>query len=503
MWRCRRQGSPHTEDKMFWQLDLHCQTLALLANRQLFGHLTDTLPHYQLNSQISSEICNMQLRQISLLSAVMPAMALAGGDTYFTGDGTSYTLGQVSAGNCNFMYDPGVGDNYAALNNEQWDSTHNCGRCAEVSCDDARCSDTTSTQVVYIVDRCPECKQGDLDLSPTVFKTLTGSDPSRYTIKWKFVDCPVSGNIEYCTKSGSSSSWLAIQPANFANGVASMKIANQDVTMVDSCYYYLLNGGSNVDMSAVSVELTSFSGETVTETLSLTADNCTEGTSNFGASTTQQSSTQQSSTSQTAPAPTTAPTVAPTTAPPTTPAPVPTTAAPTATTATPTSYSSSSSSQTQTQQTSYTFTSSSASQSQTQQSEVSNYFNRLTNSSSSTTYKAGKVTAADESGSDVSILQSSEAGVEKTSSVQQQDDETDDTKQASTKSAAKSSGTSPVVVALIVLAVVGGIALAAVAYVVKKKKLDDKRIDRDEAMIRSFDTFSSPVEINATNIAKI
>ncbi|EEY53884.1 uncharacterized protein PITG_07523 [Phytophthora infestans T30-4] len=368
-------------------------------------------------------------RQISFLSIVMPVMALAGGDTFFTGDGTSYTLGQVSAGNCNFMYDPGVGGNYAALNNEQWESTHNCGRCAEVSCDDPRCSDTTSTQIVYIVDRCPECKQGDLDLSPTVFKALTGSDPSRYTIKWKFVDCPVSGNVQYCTKSGSSSSWLAIQPANFANGVASMKIANQDVTMVDSCFYYLLNGGSNVDMSAVSVELTSVSGETITQTLSLIADNCTEGT---------------------------------------------------------------------------------ASQSQTQQSEVSNYFNTLTNNSASTTYKAGKVTAADDSGSGVSILQSSEAGVEKTPSTQQQDDTDDtkqtagsDTKQANTKSAADSSGTSPVVVALIVLAVVGGIALAAIAYVVKKKKLDDKRIDRDEAMIRSFDTFSSPIEINATNIAKI
>ncbi|KAI9982582.1 hypothetical protein PInf_008554 [Phytophthora infestans] len=453
----------------------------------------------------------------------MPVMALAGGDTYFTGDGTSYTLGQVSAGNCNFMYDPGVGSNYAALNNEQWESTHNCGRCAEVSCDDPRCSDTTSTQIVYIVDRCPECKQGDLDLSPTVFKALTGSDPSRYTIKWKFVDCPVTGNVQYCTKSGSSSSWLAIQPANFANGVASMKIANQDVTMVDSCFYYLLNGGSNVDMSAVSVELTSVSGETITQTLSLIADNCTEGTSNFGASTTQQSSTP---TSQTAPTPTTAaptptpstaaPTPTPTTAPPATPAPAPTTATPTTTTATPTSYtfasSSASQSQTQTQQTSYTFTSNSASQSQsqTQQSEVSNYFNTLTNNSASTTYKAGKVTAVDESDSGVSILQSSEAGVEKTPSTQQQDDTDDtkqtassDTKQANTKSAADSSGTSPVVVALIVLAVVGGIALAAIAYVVKKKKLDDKRIDRDEAMIRSFDTFSSPIEINATNIAKI
>eukprot|EP00644_Phytophthora_capsici_P002701 jgi/Phyca11/105991/e_gw1.11.255.1 len=219
-------------------------------------------------------------RQLSVLATGIP-MALAGGDSYFTGDATSYTLGQVSAGNCNFMYDPGVGDNYAALSSEQWDSTLNCGRCAEVSCADSRCSDTTSTQTVYFVDKCPECKEGDLDLSPTVFKTLTGSDPSRYSIKWKFVDCPVSGNIQYCTKSGSSSSWLAVQPANFANGVASVQIANQDVTMVDSCYYFLLNGGSNVDISAVDIQLTSISGETITETLSLTSDKCTEGTSNF------------------------------------------------------------------------------------------------------------------------------------------------------------------------------------------------------------------------------
>ncbi|ETP30022.1 hypothetical protein F442_20912 [Phytophthora nicotianae P10297] len=411
----------------------------------------------------------MMFRQAWAL-VIMPAMALAGGDTYFTGDATSYTLGQVSAGNCNFMYDPGVDDNYAALNSEQWDSTLNCGRCAEVSCDDDRCSDTTSTQIVYIVDRCPECKQGDLDLSPAVFEAITGSDPDRYSIKWRFVDCPVSGNIEYCTKSGSSSSWLAIQPANFASGVASMKIANQDVTMVDSCYYYLLNGGSNVDMSAVSVELTSFSGETITETLSLTADECTEGTSNFGASTTQQSSTQQSSTSQTSPSTT---------------APAATTATPTATTATPSSGSSS-----------------------TQQNEVNKYFNTLksSNSSGGDGYQAGKVTAADESGSGVSILQSSEAGVEKTPSTQQTDDADQtadsDTKQVTTKTKAKSSGTSPVFIAMAVLAAVGGIALAAVAYSVKKKKLDDKRIDRDENLARSFDTFSSPLRINET-IAQI
>ncbi|KAL4115126.1 hypothetical protein PRIC2_014020 [Phytophthora ramorum] len=470
------------------------------------------------------------MRQVSLLAAVLPAVALAGGDTYFTGDGTSYTLGQVSAGNCNFMYDPGVGDNYAALNSEQWDSTLNCGRCAEVSCDDSRCSDTSSTQTVYIVDKCPECSQGDLDLSPTVFKQLTGSDPSRYSIKWKFVDCPVSGNIQYCTKSGSSSHWLAVQPANFANGVASVKIANQDVTMVDSCFYFLLNGGSDVDISAVDIELTSISGETVTDTLSLTADVCTEGTSNFGGSTTQSSTSQtsQSSTSQSTTQSTSAPatTPTPTTAAPTptTAAPTPTTAAPTATTATPTATTTAptaataapmatTAAPTSTTATPTTSSSSSSSSQSQQQSEVTNTFDSLksgSNSSSSGGYKAGKVVAADESSSGVSILQSSESGVEKTSSTQQQDDESDstsqtagsNTKQATTKSSSGSSATSPVFIALAVLAVVGGIALAAVAYVAKKKKLDDKRVDRDEAMLRSFDTFSSPVRFDET-IAKI
>ncbi|KAL7681836.1 hypothetical protein Plhal304r1_c054g0139721 [Plasmopara halstedii] len=59
------------------------------------------------------------LRRLTFLT-VFPLVSFAGSDEIFTGEGTSYTLGQVSSGNCNFMYDPGVGENYAALNNEQW-----------------------------------------------------------------------------------------------------------------------------------------------------------------------------------------------------------------------------------------------------------------------------------------------------------------------------------------------------------------------------------------------
>ncbi|CAI5731383.1 unnamed protein product [Hyaloperonospora brassicae] len=402
-------------------------------------------------------------------TAVTPAIALAGNgeDSYFNGQGTSYTLGRVSGGDCNFMYDFDVGDNYAALNNEQWESNLNCGRCAEVSCDDAQCRrDATRSALVYIVDKCSDCGHGDLYLSSTVFKELRGnSDPSRYKVKWKFVDCPVKGNIQYCTKSGSSNSWLAIQPANFANGVASMRIANQDVTVVDSSYYFLLNNGANVDISAVDVELTSVSGETITEKLSLAADVCTAGTSNFGASSTQNlmSPTSQRDWTQSGRVDNQTPTSDPISA-----------VAPSA----------------------------ADSGVYSQQNEVSNFFGRLdqnTTTKCGEKFGAGKVIAADELSSEVSILQSSEDRVERTAAAHShQQDVWNDTMKINTKSNDFSPHTSPVLVSFAVLAVVGGIASAVVAYTVKKKALDDKREDFN----RSFDTLSSPVNIDMT-IAKI
>ncbi|KAG1698173.1 hypothetical protein DVH05_015163 [Phytophthora capsici] len=259
------------------------------------------------------------------LFASAATFAAVDASEYFTGDGTAYTLGQSSAGNCNMMaaLDFATTD-YAALNNEQWDGLQNCGRCAEVSCDDDRCADKSKSIVVQILDRCPECKHGDLDLSPSVFTALTGSTPSRYSVKWKFVDCPVSGNVNYCLKGGSNNYWTAVQPTNFATGVKSLQINGQDTTMLGSAYYYLLDGASQTqtDLTKMTISMTDVNGNSIEDTVSLTADSCTEGSNQFpsGGSTSQ---TQQSTPTTKSPTPTTA---APTTAPPTQ---APTTAAPT------------------------------------------------------------------------------------------------------------------------------------------------------------------------------
>uniref|UniRef100_H3GRF3 Expansin-like EG45 domain-containing protein n=2 Tax=Phytophthora ramorum TaxID=164328 RepID=H3GRF3_PHYRM len=267
------------------------------------------------------------------LALGVTVLGLVSASTSYEGYGTVYTLSSPSDGNCNFMSAPAdASTKYAALNADQWDDTMNCGRCAEVSCTDASCAGQSS-EVVYIMDQCPGCSYGDLDLSPDVFESITGQSYTKLSIEWKFVDCPVSKNVQYCLKTGSSEFWVAVQPANFVSGVQSLSINGQDASVLDSAYYFLIDGSgeSVADLSSVSISLTGVNGEVLEETLSLTADECTDGSSQFASSGDESQSTPSTQTSTTS-APTTAtPTSAPATAAPT---PVPTTATPIPTTTT-------------------------------------------------------------------------------------------------------------------------------------------------------------------------
>ncbi|CAH0478943.1 unnamed protein product [Peronospora belbahrii] len=135
----------------------------------------------------------------------------------YEGYGTVYSLSSPFDGNCNFMSWPkDAVTKYAALNAEQWDETMNCGRCAKVSCTDASC--TGQSEIVYIMDQCPGCAYGDLDLSSDVFEGITGQSYTKLSIEWMFVDCPITNNVQFCLKTGSSESWVAVQPANFVSG---------------------------------------------------------------------------------------------------------------------------------------------------------------------------------------------------------------------------------------------------------------------------------------------
>lgn len=222
---------------------------------------------------------------LALVAAVAATLGSspASAVTYYTGDGTTYGLGAIGSGNCNFMSGiPTAATNYVAMNQAQWDNLGVCGRCVEVSCIDSKCSATKNVKrTLQVLDRCPECKQGDLDMPPAIFKELTGSSPSRYKIQWRFVDCPNPGTIKVCLKEGSNQWWLGIQPTNFLTGVKSVTVNGATTSMLEGAYYYIAQSSTAVNLSAVKISVTSIYGEVVSGTYKLAVGSCTDTKQQF------------------------------------------------------------------------------------------------------------------------------------------------------------------------------------------------------------------------------
>jgi expansin len=120
------------------------------------------------------------------------------------GEGTYYDAN--GTGNCSF--DPSPNDlMVAAMNATDYDHAAWCGACLAVS-------GLSGEIVVRVVDQCPGCKHGDLDLSKEAFAMLAPLSTGRIRIAWHEVACPVQGPIAYELKDGSNAFWTAIQLRN-------------------------------------------------------------------------------------------------------------------------------------------------------------------------------------------------------------------------------------------------------------------------------------------------
>jgi len=130
----------------------------------------------------------------------------SGDGTYYDADGT---------GNCSFDASP---DDLmvAAMNDPDYQNAAWCGACLEVRGPDG-------TVTVRVVDRCPGCQHGDLDLSPQAFVKLAPLAKGRIPITWHEVACPVSGPIAYRFKEGSNAFWTAIQIRNHRYPIATVE----------------------------------------------------------------------------------------------------------------------------------------------------------------------------------------------------------------------------------------------------------------------------------------
>jgi len=138
-----------------------------------------------------------------------PEPVQTGEATHYAADGT---------GKCSFAKPATTPLLVAAASHADYASVASCGTCVVVVGPDE------AEILVRVVDRCPACKPGDLDLSHDAFELLAPLAKGRIPIRWLPVPCDVDGTLAYHFKPGSNAQWAAIQVRNHRYPIAALAV---------------------------------------------------------------------------------------------------------------------------------------------------------------------------------------------------------------------------------------------------------------------------------------
>jgi hypothetical protein len=144
----------------------------------------------------------------AVLSAAARAGARPQAATYYATRGM---------GNCSYPSPPADGL-YVALSTPEYAKAARCGGYLEVSGPDGSVR-------VKVVDRCPGCAAGHIDLSETAFARLAPLSAGRIDVTYTHLaDPPLPGPISIEVKPGSSRYWLGLLADNTGNPLASVQL---------------------------------------------------------------------------------------------------------------------------------------------------------------------------------------------------------------------------------------------------------------------------------------
>jgi expansin len=149
------------------------------------------------------------------------------------GEGTYYDAD--GSGNCSFDATP-TDVLVGAMNAIDYAGSASCGTCIALQ-------GPKGAIRVRIVDQCPECKKGDVDLHPGAFDQIADHKDGRVAISWTYVSCDTPGPIAYHFKDGSNPWWTAVQIRNHQNAIAKVEYRDQQGAyhpMVRQTYNYFL-----------------------------------------------------------------------------------------------------------------------------------------------------------------------------------------------------------------------------------------------------------------------
>jgi expansin (peptidoglycan-binding protein) len=112
------------------------------------------------------------------------------------------------------------------MNHTDYAGSAACGACVRIDGPDGSVD-------VRIVDRCPECPEGDIDLSPEAFSRIAELSAGRVPISWQYVECPIDSPVVFHFKDGSNQWWTAVQVRNHRHAIAELAYQNDDGDWVD------------------------------------------------------------------------------------------------------------------------------------------------------------------------------------------------------------------------------------------------------------------------------
>jgi expansin (peptidoglycan-binding protein) len=150
-------------------------------------------------------------------SPVVPGLPF---DPFATRSGQATFYDADGGGNCSF--DPSPSDlMVGAMNQIDYRNSLICGAYLQVN-------GPKGTIVIRVVDRCPECPEGNIDLSREAFAQIADLADGRVPITWRLVSPALGGPIIYRFKDGSSKWWLAVQIRHHRNPIWKVEFRDTD-----------------------------------------------------------------------------------------------------------------------------------------------------------------------------------------------------------------------------------------------------------------------------------
>jgi expansin (peptidoglycan-binding protein) len=196
---------------------------------------------------------------VSSAAVALPALSLAAlsrGSRTVSGTATHYVL--TGLPNCSSS--PPANGLFVALPPAEYDNAAACGGFMTVTGPDG-------SVPVQVIDQCPDCATGHIDLSEPAFAKLAPLSAGLINVRYQFLADPaLPGPITIQVKSGSSQYWLALLADNTGNPLASVQVETSSggwLSLARASYdYWIAQSGAGA--GPFTVRLTDTQGNLVT-----------------------------------------------------------------------------------------------------------------------------------------------------------------------------------------------------------------------------------------------